>query len=185
MHSFHITRFFVLQCFHVVPFVYSFSCCTFFRVELSSCCKFFHVTLFLCGTFFVLDLHFWPVFCFTLYMVPFFAAAFPLTARFLSYTLPCRTLFMLQLLSLALFSCCTLFIMHSSMAIFHASLISCCGLLKLHFFTLRFFHFAHFHFYCIFSMLHFTRLSYLLAIFSESICNPFLSWILNKRVIRT
>ena len=159
-----------------------FSCCTF--CVLFSCWNFFHVTLFSCCTFF-LDLHVWSAFCFNIFVVSFLAAAFPLTAHFLYYTLPCRTRFMSQILSLALFSCCTLFIMYSPMAIFHASLISCCDLLRLHFFISWFFHVAHFHFYCFFFMLYFTRLCYLLAIFSESIYNPFLSWVSVKPVIRT
>ena len=161
-YSFHVAPFFVLQCFHVVPFVCSFHVATFFMLH------YFHVE------HFFLDLHFWHVFYFILFMVSFLAAAFLLTAHFLYYTLPCRTPFMSQILSVALFSCCTLFIMHSSMAIFHSSLISCCGLLRLHFFKLRFFHVAHFHFNCFFSCC-FTRLCYLFAIFSESIYNPFLS----------
>ena len=146
LHSFDVAIFYVLQSFHVAPsFVLgSFHVAPSFLLHI-----FFYSTLFMLQFFMLHILQFKPALlnCFTLFMVPFFAAAFPLTANFSHYTLPCRTRFMLYLFSLVLFSCCTLFIMHSPMAVFHAAFISYCSLLKLHFFVLRSFHIVPFHFY--------------------------------------
>ena len=163
--------------------------------------------MFSCYTIFMLHFfHFRPSlltrFLFYSFHGVLFAAIFRLTSHFLYYTLLYYTFY------ITLF-CITLFILHSSVShsfhvaifisstflvfyFFHNALshgnlliILCCGLLRLHFFVLRFSHVAHFHFYCIFFILHFTRLYFLLVIFSESIYNPFLSWVLNERVIRT
>ena len=151
--------FFISQCFHHDLF----SRCNFFMSHLFSCCNVFMLyiswtifmlhlfpcwvlpcfTIFLshifsCSTLFML--HFFQFghslltcFLFCSFRVPFFAAAFSLNANFSHCILPCRTRFMLHLFSLALFSCCTLFKMHSPVAIFHAALTSCCGLLGLYF----------------------------------------------------
>ena len=119
--------------------------CTLFMLHLFSCLALFMSHLFSVWTF-TFDL-----FCFTLFMVSLFAAAFTLTAHVSHYTLPCRSRFMSYLFSLVLFSFGTFFIIHSPMAILHAVVISCCCLLRLHFFILRFFHVALFYFYAFFS----------------------------------
>ena len=152
---FSCCTFFRVACFSCcnIFLVTLFSCCTFFHVGIFSRCTFFRVGLFSCCTFLLLHtffcstsfiLQFFSVCTFTsdLFMVLFFAAAFPLTVHFSHFTPPCHARFMLHLFSLTLFSCCTLFIMQSPMTIFHAAFISCCGLLRLHFFILRFSHVA-------------------------------------------
>ena len=122
-----------------------YSCCTFFRVALFSCCNYFHVAAF--------------------FMLHFFCFGPSFSTRFLFYS------FHGALFCCCFSSHCALFILHSSMshsfhvesfisstflvlyffhkafpmAIFHSSLTSCCGLLRLYFFILRFFHVAHFH----------------------------------------
>ena len=78
-----------------------------------------------------------------------------------------------------------LYFFHNALSHGNLLITSCCGLLRLHVFVLRFSHVAHFHFYCIFFILHFTRLYFLLVISSESIYNPLLPWVLNEWVIRT
>ena len=145
--------------------------CTLFILHLFSCLALFMSHLFSVWTF-TFDL-----FCFTLFMVSLFAAAFALTAHVSHYTLPYRSRFMSYLFSLVLFSFGTFFIIHCPMAILHAVVISCCCLLRLHFFILRFFHVALFLFLCIFFLLHFFRLYYLLAIVSETFYNIVLFWV--------
>ena len=54
LHSFHVAPFFVLHCFDVVPFVYSFHVARFLCCTLSEL-YFFNVTLFSCWTFFKLQ----------------------------------------------------------------------------------------------------------------------------------
>ena len=136
LHSFDVAIFYVLQSFHVAPsFVLgSFHVAPSFLLHI-----FFYSTLFMLQFFMLHILQFKPALlnCFLFYS--FHGVS--------HYTLPCRTRFMLYLFSLVLFSCCTLFIMHSPMAVFHAAFISYCSLLKLHFFVLRSFHIVPFHFY--------------------------------------
>ena len=132
-----------------------FSCRTIFRVAMFPCCIL--CALFSCCTFVLRSFHVavwtftFDLFCFTLFMVSLFAAAFALTAHVSHYTLPYRSRFMSYLFSLVLFSFGTFFIIHCPMAILHAVVISCCCLLRLHFFILRFFHVALFYFYAFFS----------------------------------
>ena len=106
-------------------------------LHLFSCCTLFMLQFFM--------LHFFRFGSSLLTWFLFFSyngALFSSQCALLHYILSCHTRLMLHLLSLALFSCCILSIMHSPTAIFHAVLISCCGLFRLHFFKLRFFHVA-------------------------------------------
>ena len=106
---FHTTVFSSLDFLRCSLFtLHHFSCYNIFMLYLL--CTLFMLHLFKVWTF-TFDL-----FCFTFFMVSFSAAAFHFTAHFSHYTLPCHSRFMSLLFSLALFSCCTFFIMHSPMA---------------------------------------------------------------------
>ena len=76
-HSFHVAPFFLLHSFHVATFfilgsllVEPFFFCISSPVALFSCCDFFMLH------FSGLDLHFWPVSCFTRVMVSFYSLLF-------------------------------------------------------------------------------------------------------------
>ena len=119
---------------------------TFFRVALFSYCIF--SALFPCCNF---EPSLLTCFLFYFVLVPFFAAAFPHTAHFSYCTFPCCTNFMLHPLPVALSLCCT-----------HATLISCYGLFRLHFFILIFSSFT-LSFSCNFFLLYFSRWYFLKA----------------------
>ena len=172
VHSFHLAPFFVLQCFHVVPFVRSFHIAPFFMlgsfhvapfslcisssVALFSCCNFS------CCIFFSLDFHLWPVFCFTLFMMSFFTAAFSLTAHFSNYSFQVALFFSSTFLMLCSFHnalchghlpwCAYIVLRSFKAAIFHIAICSCCPI----------------SFLCIFFMLHISRRHFFLLYFLKA-----------------
>ena len=148
----------MLHSFHVVAS----SCCTHFVLHF----PFFHifrVALFIIlhinvifsyysfSNLFIFNFQFGSLLltCFLFYY--FHGALSFLYATYFSHcTLPFRTHFMLHFFPVGFFSCCTPFIIHSPMAVYHAALISWRGLLRLQFFLLRFFRVADFNFYVLF-----------------------------------
>ena len=134
MHSFHNAPFFLLQCFHAVPFVYS------FHVAAFSWCTLFMLQRFWCYTIFMLHLwkSFWPVFFYSFHVALFRCCFSSHWALLILHSSMSHSFHVAAFVS-STFSCCTFSIMHSLMVIFHASLISCCRLLRLLFFIMQFF----------------------------------------------
>ena len=194
VHSFHLAPFFVLQCFHVVPFVHSFHIAPFlvlypfhlapflvlgsFHVAPFFFCISSSVSLFSCCIFFSLELLLWPVFCFTLFNMSFFAAAFSLTAHFSNYSFQVAPFFSSTFLMLYSFHnalshghlpwCAYIMLRSFKAAIFHIATCSYCPI----------------SFLCIFFMLHISRRYFFLLYFLIASTIQFcFGYKLNKQVI--
>ena len=158
---------FCVAMFSCCTFCALFSYCTFFHVAPFSLCISSSVALFLCCNFsccifFSLDLHFWPVFCFTLFMISFFTAAFSLTAHFSDYSFQVALFFSSTVLMLYSFHnalchghlpwCAYIVLRSFKAAIFHIAICSCCPI----------------SFLCIFFMLHISRRHFFLLYFLKA-----------------
>ena len=146
LHSFHVAIFYVLQSFHVAPsFVLgSFHVAPSFLLHI-----FFYSTLFMLQFFMLHILQFKPALlnCFLFYSFhgALFCCCFSShCALFILHSSMSHSFHVESFISSTFL---VLYFFHKAfpMAIFHASLTSCCGLLRLYFFILRFFHVAHFH----------------------------------------
>ena len=165
-------------------FVVHFSCRAIFRVLMFSCCilcALFSSCTFVLGSFhvapfFSLDLQFWPVLFYSFHGVPFRCCFYSHCACFTLHSSMSLSFHVVPFFSRTFFiwyffhntlshgnpPCCSYIMLLSFKAsLFHIAIFSCCTFL----------------FLCIFFLLHFFRLYYLLAIASESIYNIVLFWV--------
>ena len=155
LHCFHVLFFsyysvFIMSFFHGPLFMsHHFSCCNVSMLYLMCTLFMLHlrVALFSCRS---LDLHFWPVLFYSFHGVPFrccFSSHWACCTIQSSMSLSFHVVPFFS----STFFIWYFFIIHSPMAILHALVISCCCLLRLQFFILRFFHVALFYLYAFFS----------------------------------
>ena len=113
--------FFVLHSFRVALSLFShFSCCPLIILHINVIFSYYSFS-----NLFIFNFQFGPLLltCFLFYY--FHGALSFLYATYFSHcTLPFRTHFMLHFFPVGFFSCCTPFIIHSPMAVYHAALIS-------------------------------------------------------------
>ena len=155
LHYFHVLFFsyysvFIMSFFHGPLFMsHHFSCCNVSMLYLMCTLFMLHlrVALFSCRS---LDLHFWPVLFYSFHGVPFRCCFSSHWACFTIQSSMSLSFHVVPFFS-STFFIWYFFIIHSPMAILHALVISCCCLLRLQFFILRFFHVALFYLYAFFS----------------------------------